>query len=80
MQGVCPQDNLLWETLTPREHLFFYARLKRLSGAALTDAVDAALKDVNLYDVANKRTGQFSGGTLAFQTLLLFGFYFLFCT
>ena len=60
MQGVCPQDNLLWHTLTAREHLFFYARLKRLSGTA---AVDAALKSINLYDVGNKRSGQFSGGT-----------------
>jgi len=26
--GVCPQHDLLWENLTGREHLFFYARLK----------------------------------------------------
>ena len=60
--GVCPQHDLLWETLTAREHLSFYARLKRLSGANLTKAVDSALKSVNLFDVANKRAGQFSGG------------------
>lgn len=64
VQGVCPQHDLLWETLTAREHLNFYARLKRLSGAALTTAVDNALKSVNLFDVANKRAGQFSGGAL----------------
>ena len=63
VQGVCPQHDLPWETLTAREHLFFFARLKRLSGAALTAAVDAALKSVKLYDVGNKRSGQFSGGT-----------------
>ena len=63
LQGVCSQDNLLWETLTAREHLFFYARLKCLSGATLIAAVDTALKSVNLYDVGNKRSGQFSGGT-----------------
>ncbi|KAM0864978.1 hypothetical protein ACQ4PT_043551 [Festuca glaucescens] len=33
--GVCPQHDLLWETLTGKEHLFFYARLKNLKGAAL---------------------------------------------
>lgn len=27
--GVCPQDNVLIGTLTPREHLLFYAKLKR---------------------------------------------------
>lgn len=26
--GVCPQDNVLIGTLTPREHLIFYAKLK----------------------------------------------------
>ena len=28
--------SLLWETLTGREHLLFYGRLKNLKGAALT--------------------------------------------
>lgn len=27
--------SLLWETLTGKEHLFFYGRLKNLKGAAL---------------------------------------------
>ena len=27
--GVCPQDNVLIPTLTPREHMTFYAKLKR---------------------------------------------------
>ena len=62
MQGVCPQHDLLWVTLTAREHLNFYGRLKRLTGPALTAAVDATLRSVNLSDVANKRSGQFSGG------------------
>lgn len=30
MMGVCPQHDLLWETLTGREHLLFYGRLKHL--------------------------------------------------
>jgi hypothetical protein len=30
LMGVCPQHDLLWETLTPREHLSFYGRLKNL--------------------------------------------------
>ena len=32
VMGVCPQDNLLWDRLTAREHLEFYARLKGLQG------------------------------------------------
>lgn len=30
MMGVCPQHDLLWDTLTGREHLLFYGRLKNL--------------------------------------------------
>ena len=44
VMGVCPQHDLLWETLTPREHLNFYGRLKGLQGAELKEAVDAVLR------------------------------------
>lgn len=30
LMGVCPQEDLLWETLTARDHLLFYGRLKNL--------------------------------------------------
>ena len=39
MMGVCPQDNLLWDTLTGREHLLFYGRLKGLKGAGREGAL-----------------------------------------
>jgi len=32
IMGVCPQHDLLWDTLTGREHLLFYGRLKGLKG------------------------------------------------
>nr|DAD46476.1 TPA_asm: hypothetical protein HUJ06_016413 [Nelumbo nucifera] len=62
--GVCPQHNLLWETLTGREHLLFYGRLKNLKGAALTQAVEESLKSVNLFHggVSNQQAGKYSGG------------------
>ncbi|KAL3640607.1 Phospholipid-transporting ATPase abca7 [Castilleja foliolosa] len=62
--GVCPQHDLLWESLTGREHLLFYGRLKNLKGASLTQAVEESLKSVNLYHggVADKRAGKYSGG------------------
>ncbi|CDP12366.1 unnamed protein product, partial [Coffea canephora] len=38
--GVCPQDDLLWDTLTGREkHLNFYERLKNLRGANLSQVI-----------------------------------------
>lgn len=62
--GVCPQHDLLWETLTGREHLLFYGRLKNLKGSALTQAVEESLKSVNLFygGVADKQAGKYSGG------------------
>ncbi|CAK7322852.1 unnamed protein product [Dovyalis caffra] len=62
--GVCPQHDLLWETLTGREHLLFYGRLKNLKGAALKKAVEDSLRSVNLFNggVADKQAGKYSGG------------------
>ncbi|KAJ4974015.1 hypothetical protein NE237_007189 [Protea cynaroides] len=62
--GVCPQHDLLWETLTGREHLLFYGRLKNLKGPALTQAVEESLRNVNLFHggVADKKAGKYSGG------------------
>uniref|UniRef100_A0A803N329 ABC transporter domain-containing protein n=1 Tax=Chenopodium quinoa TaxID=63459 RepID=A0A803N329_CHEQI len=62
--GVCPQHDLLWETLTGREHLIFYGRLKNLKGSALMQAVEESLKSVNLYHggVGDKFAGKYSGG------------------
>lgn len=62
--GVCPQHDLLWETLTGREHLLFYGRLKNLNFGALDRAVVESLKSVNLYygGIADKQAGKYSGG------------------
>ncbi|KAL0847392.1 hypothetical protein Bca101_020638 [Brassica carinata] len=62
--GVCPQHDLLWETLTGREHLLFYGRLKNLKGSELNQVVEESLKSVNLFNggVADKPAGKYSGG------------------
>ncbi|CAI9266699.1 unnamed protein product [Lactuca saligna] len=62
--GVCPQHDLLWETLTGREHLLFYGRLKNLKGAVLTQAVEESLRSMNLLNggIADKQVGKYSGG------------------
>ncbi|GBF88379.1 ABC transporter A family member protein [Raphidocelis subcapitata] len=64
VMGVCPQHDLLWESLTGREHLLFYGRLKGLKGQALTDAVESGLRSVNLWNggVADKPAAAYSGG------------------
>ncbi|CAM0910277.1 unnamed protein product [Alopecurus aequalis] len=62
--GVCPQHDLLWETLTGKEHLLFYGRLKNLKGPELLKATDDSLKSVNLFHggVGNKQVRMYSGG------------------
>lgn len=64
IMGVCPQDNLLWDRLTAREHLSFYGRLKGLVGKELASAVQSGLRAVNLWNggVADKQVRAFSGG------------------
>ncbi len=37
IMGVCPQHDILWETLTARQHMMFYGRLKNLNGTALSE-------------------------------------------
>lgn len=62
--GVCPQHDLIWETLTGREHLLFYGRLKNLKGVSLQNAVEESLKSVDLFNggVGDKPSGKYSGG------------------
>ncbi|CAN6277951.1 unnamed protein product [Urochloa humidicola] len=62
--GVCPQDDLLWENLTGREHLMFYGRLKKLKGRALAEAIEQSLRSVRLSarGVPDKLVGKYSGG------------------
>ncbi|PPR95811.1 hypothetical protein GOBAR_AA24859 [Gossypium barbadense] len=62
--GCLSAPDLLWETLTGREHLLFYGRLKNLKASALNQAVEDSLKSVNLFHggVADKHAGKYSGG------------------
>lgn len=60
--GVCPQHDVVWETLSATDHLRFYGRLKGFEGSALGAMVRDALRSVNLERDAHKPVGQFSGG------------------
>lgn len=59
--GVCPQHNLLWETLSALEHVTFYAKLKGVKENVEAVGMEA-LESVNLAKVAKKAAGTFSGG------------------
>mmetsp|Transcript_55864 Transcript_55864/g.116883 ORF Transcript_55864/g.116883 Transcript_55864/m.116883 type:complete len:317 (-) Transcript_55864:116-1066(-) len=62
LMGVCPQHDILWDTLTARQHMLFYGRLKNLGPLALKTAVVEGLKEVNLLHVIDEMAGTFSGG------------------
>jgi len=60
--GIAPQSLALYEQLTGRENLAFYARLYGLRGRALDAALDAALDFVRLADRQHDRAVTYSGG------------------
>jgi ABC-type multidrug transport system ATPase subunit len=60
--GVCPQHDVLWGSLTPRQHMAFYGRLKGLRGPALRTAAAEALAAAGLAAAADEPAGTLSGG------------------
>ena len=60
--GVCPQHDILWNELTPYEHLSLFSILKGVPKHQVEDSIDKLLKQVNLLHVKHARTGTFSGG------------------
>lgn len=60
--GVTPQENILWDSLTCDEHLYFYGRLKGLKGADLKSAVTRSLASVQLLFARGRRAEACSGG------------------
>ncbi len=60
--GLVPQDMALYEQLTARDNLTFFAALYSLAGAKAKTAIDDALKLVGLADRAGDKVKTFSGG------------------
>jgi ABC-2 type transport system ATP-binding protein len=60
--GLVPQDVALFDNLTARENIAFFAGLYGLRGRKLKEAVAEALEFVGLSDSAKKRTSKMSGG------------------
>lgn len=59
--GYCPQQNIIWEELTVKEHLTFYARMKG-SRQVISDAVREALELTGMDQKADMKAGCLSGG------------------
>ena len=60
--GLVPQDMALYDQLSARDNLTFFAALYSISGAKAKQAIDDALNLVGLADRAGDKVGTFSGG------------------
>ncbi|MBA2937992.1 ABC transporter ATP-binding protein [Paenibacillus sp. CGMCC 1.16610] len=60
--GLVPQELAIFESLSARENVTFFARLYGLRGALLQSRVKEALEFVGLSDRANDKPNAFSGG------------------
>ena len=57
-----PQHNVLFPTLTVAEHLYFFGRLKGLSGGRLKEAVQGVIAEVGLVEKTTTASSALSGG------------------
>ncbi|XP_058130067.1 cholesterol transporter ABCA5-like [Anopheles ziemanni] len=62
MTGVCPQHDILFETLTPKEHLYFFAAVRGIPPSLVDSEVKKTLRDIDLFDTAETRVKHLSGG------------------
>jgi len=60
--GIVPQEIALYEQLNAEENLFFFARLRGLTGTALRTTVAAALDRMHLTPYLDRPVRSFSGG------------------
>jgi len=60
--GYCPQFDALLDSLTTREHLFLYGRLKGIKRSLISSVVASQLHDLSLMNYVSSRAGQLSGG------------------
>jgi sodium transport system ATP-binding protein len=60
--GVLPDKRGLYQRMTTRENIRFFARLHGLGGAALEKRIDSLLTLLDMGDIADRRTEGFSTG------------------
>lgn len=60
--GVCPQQDILFDTLSVREHLVVFATIKGIPNDQIHTAVNKTLDDILLTEKASTRAADLSGG------------------
>ena len=69
--GLCPQYDILWEELTPYEHIELYASIRNYAKTDIPKIVKMKMKEVNLEKVTNDKVSTFSGGMKRRISILL---------
>lgn len=62
MIGFCPQENLLWDELTVREHLKIFGLLRGFEDDLLTEQIYEISACLQLQGIIDRPVGQLSGG------------------
>ncbi|KAJ3082402.1 ATP-binding cassette sub- A member 5 [Rhizoclosmatium hyalinum] len=60
--GVCPQQDTIFATLTVRETLTLYAKIKNVSNENMVNEVTEIMESIGLAEKANYLAGSLSGG------------------
>jgi len=60
--GLCPQFDILWPTITVKDHLLLYSRIKGVPSGRAMQAVVSAANEVGLSDKLDTPAGELSGG------------------
>jgi ABC-type multidrug transport system ATPase subunit len=69
--GLCPQHDILWEELTPYEHIELYSLIRNYVKSDIPEIVKIKMKEVNLENVTNDKVSTFSGGMKRRISILL---------
>jgi ATP-binding cassette, subfamily A (ABC1), member 5 len=62
MTGVCPQHDILFEELTPREHLHFFAAVRGILHSEIESEVAKTMKECDLNENCDRIVKHLSGG------------------
>ena len=69
--GLCPQHDILWNELTPYEHIELYSIIRKYNYHDIGDIAKMKMKEVNLSQVINDPVSTFSGGMKRRISILL---------
>jgi ATP-binding cassette subfamily A (ABC1) protein 3 len=60
--GICPQHDVLFDTLTVEEHLYFFCKLKGVPEAQCQGQIDDMIDSLQLEEKRHKQSSTLSGG------------------